>query len=234
MMAMVMQLIFFLAVFNLITGSRDVPVLVGRSVQLDIQDKDLIFNILSWKHNENSILQFIPKFNDVTLYDPYKHSVEFNKKTYSLTLKTVQKNYSGLYEAQISGQKERTVVQYNLTVFDPVEAPALSHQQNNITCNITLTCRVHDLSISSNCYNEICDEKIADTSPRGFMLSLSVRGSSIICNHSNPADWKEDVTDLETFRQCGLKDTSSDSYPHLSWPVLSAVMILIQSVLRII
>ncbi|XP_072525002.1 CD48 antigen-like [Salminus brasiliensis] len=209
-MMVTIQLIV-LSIFSTVSGSRDVPVLVGRSVQLDIQDKVQTSEHLSWKHNKNRILKFNPKYNDVTLYDPYKDSVELNKETYSLTLKKVQKTDSGVYEAQISGQKDITVAQYNLTVFDPVEAPALSHQQNIITCNSTLTCRAYDLSISSNCYNEICEEKI-DISPRGFMLSLSVRGSSIICNHSNPADWKKKVIDMEIFRQCGGKNANSDSY----------------------
>ncbi|XP_072525368.1 uncharacterized protein [Salminus brasiliensis] len=210
MMAMVTQLIFLLAVFNLITGSRDVPVLVGSSVQLDIQDKDLTSEDLSWKHNENRILKFNSKYNHLTLYDPYKDSVEFNKGTYSLTLKKVQKTDSGLYEAQISGQKDITVAQYNLTVFDPVEAPVITHLQNyDISSNITLICRGHDLSINFSCSKEPAEKKV--TSPGGIILSLFVTDSSIICNHSNSVSWKVAKMQMETLRQLCLPEGETSS-----------------------
>ncbi|KAI4871889.1 hypothetical protein NFI96_029738, partial [Prochilodus magdalenae] len=87
-----------------------------------------------------------------------------------------------------------------ISITDPVEAPVLTLQLIRDTCNITLTCRGHDLSISSRCYNETCEEKEV-TSPGGVALSLSVRGSSIICNHSNPFSWKEDVLEMGKLKQ---------------------------------
>ncbi|KAI4885809.1 hypothetical protein NFI96_004686, partial [Prochilodus magdalenae] len=75
---------------------------------------------------------------------------------------------------------------------DPVKPAVLTFHLIWSTCHIALTCRGHDLSITSSCYNETCEEKEV-TSPGGVTLSLSVRGSSIICNHSNPFSWKEDV-----------------------------------------
>ncbi|KAI4893326.1 hypothetical protein NFI96_007331, partial [Prochilodus magdalenae] len=84
----------------------------------------------------------------------------------------------------------------------PVEDPVLTHQVNRTTCNITLTCRGHDLSINSSCNKKTCEEK-NETSPGGVVLSLSVRGSSIICNHSNPASWKIKTLEMgELTRLC--------------------------------
>ncbi|KAL7851021.1 hypothetical protein AOLI_G00213770 [Acnodon oligacanthus] len=79
-----------------------------------------------------------------------------------------------------------------ISVTDPVEAPILTHQLSRDTCNITLTCRGHDLSISFSCYKETCEEKEV-TLPGGVTLSLSPNASSIICNCSNPVSWKTDV-----------------------------------------
>ncbi|KAL6468211.1 hypothetical protein MHYP_G00238880 [Metynnis hypsauchen] len=118
--------------------------------------------------------------------------VEFNVETYSLTLKNLQKTDSGLYEAKASGNKVRVVAEYRLSVLDPVEDPVLTHQLSRDTCNINLTCRGHDLSINSSCEQETCEEKEV-TSPGGITLSLSVNGSTIICNHSNLVSWKKDV-----------------------------------------
>ncbi|KAI4905929.1 hypothetical protein NFI96_032175, partial [Prochilodus magdalenae] len=82
----------------------------------------------------------------------------------------------------------------------PVEAPVLTHLPIRHTCSVNLTCRGHDLSITSSCYKETCEKKEV-TSPGGVTLSLSVRGSSIICNHSNPVSWKEDVLEMGELKQ---------------------------------
>ncbi|KAI4878192.1 hypothetical protein NFI96_031631, partial [Prochilodus magdalenae] len=97
--------------------------------------------------------------------------------------------------------------------YDPVDAPVLTHQLSNDICNITLTCRGHDLSINSSCYNGTCEEK-NETSPGGVALSLSVRGSSIICNHSNPVSWKNKTLEMgELTRSCtdGGEHSAQDS-----------------------
>ncbi|KAL7851023.1 hypothetical protein AOLI_G00213790 [Acnodon oligacanthus] len=137
--------------------------------------------------------------------------VEFNVETYSLTLKNLQKTDSGLYEAKASGNKVRVVAEYRLSVLDPVEAPVLTHQLSRDTCNINLTCSSHDLSINSSCEQETCEEKEV-TSPGGVTLSLSVNGSTIICNHSNPVSWKKDVLVMrELKRLCAEEGSVSPS-----------------------
>ncbi|KAL7842133.1 hypothetical protein SRHO_G00238220 [Serrasalmus rhombeus] len=96
---------------------------------------------------------------------------------------------------------------------DPVEASVLTHQLSRDTCNITLTCRGHDHSISCNssCEQETCEEKEV-TSPGGVTLSLSVNGSTIICNHSNTVSWKTDVLEMrELKRLCADEGSVSPS-----------------------
>ncbi|XP_036412436.1 SLAM family member 9-like [Colossoma macropomum] len=194
---MMLQLIFVLSTLISVTASCDVFRLVGSSVQLDTQEPLPDFDDLFWLFkSDNNILNYEKKSKNITYFSDYEARVEFNEETYSLTLKNLQKTDSGLYEAKVSADKVTVVANYTLSVLDPVEAPVLTHQLSRDTCNITLTCRGHDLSISSSCYKETCEEKEV-TLPGGVAISLSVSGSTIICNHSNPASWKTDVLELK-------------------------------------
>uniref|UniRef100_A0A9J8DLE4 Si:ch211-209f23.6 n=1 Tax=Cyprinus carpio carpio TaxID=630221 RepID=A0A9J8DLE4_CYPCA len=52
--------------------------------------------------------------------------VDFNNKTFSLTLKNMQKTDSGLYTAIASGESDKDIVTYRVSVIDAVEAPVLT------------------------------------------------------------------------------------------------------------
>ncbi|XP_036412796.1 SLAM family member 9-like isoform X1 [Colossoma macropomum] len=211
-MAMTLQLIFVLSTLFSITESSDVFRLIGSSVELDIQHPVPKSDELIWVFNRaKNVLKYYPEVKKTRLFSGYEGRVEFNEETYSLTLKNLQKTDSGLYEAKASGDEVRVVTEYILSVLDPVEAPVLTHQLSRDTCNITLTCRGHDLSVSSSCYKETCEEKEV-TSPGGDALSLSVSGSTIVCNHSNPVSWKKDVLEMRELKQlCAAEGEGSVS-----------------------
>ncbi|XP_017543476.2 SLAM family member 9-like isoform X1 [Pygocentrus nattereri] len=226
MTAMAAQMIFVLFSLVSITESSDVFGLVGNSVQMDTQHPVPEFDDLSWLFNRtNTVLKYYPEFKKTKPSTAYEGRVEFNEETYSLTLKNLQKTDSGLYEAKTAGDVNKVVAEYRLSVLDPVEAPVLTHQLNRDTCNITLTCRGHDLSINSSCYYETCEEK-EETSHGGVTLSLSFNGSSIICNHSNPVSWKTDV--LEMRKLCGSKhEETHGPDSNLTAPVMVGVVVFI-------
>ncbi|KAI4885988.1 hypothetical protein NFI96_028859 [Prochilodus magdalenae] len=214
-------------------GSSDVSRSVGDSVQLDIQLPVPEFDDFIWVFNRTTnILKYYKETNRTKAYPGYEGRVEFNYRNYSLTLKNLQKTDRGLYEARASAAQVTVVAEYRLSVLDPVEAPVLNPQSSNYTCNITLTCRGHDLSISSSCNTKTCEEKEV-TSPRGITLSLSINGSSIICNHSNPVSWKEAV--LETVELERLCADGGGTSP-LNWLLLGggAVVIIIIIIIIII
>uniref|UniRef100_A0A8B9I1P0 Immunoglobulin domain-containing protein n=1 Tax=Astyanax mexicanus TaxID=7994 RepID=A0A8B9I1P0_ASTMX len=189
-----MELIILLYYIN---TDYDVSVQVGDSLQLDIQIKEQTFSSFIWKHNNSNVLRYTSK-GKIIKHDSYKDRVEFNEETYSLTLKNLQKNNSGLYEAIMRSQTDTTVAQYNLSVLDPVEPPVLTVYNTTDPCNITLTCRGHDLSINSTCYKETCEEKNM-TSSGGVALFLSIKDSLIICNLSNPVSSKQEK---KAFKSC--------------------------------
>ncbi|KAG9278174.1 SLAM family member 7-like, partial [Astyanax mexicanus] len=191
-------------------GSSDVFRAVGDSVQLEIQNPEEEFDTLYWIFNgSKQILEYIKHMNYIRPSTNYRDRVEFNNKTYSLTLKNLQKTDSARYKLRILGRRFRRTEGFTLSVFDPVKSPLLTFQQNPDSCNSTLTCRGHELSISSTCYNTTCEEKEV-TSPGGVALSLSVLDSSIFCNHSNPVSWKKTTVELEIFRYlCPSEDAVS-------------------------
>lgn len=99
---------------------------------------------------------------------------------------------------------------------DPVEKPALnvSSQQSNGTCNVTLTCKVQELSITSHCYKDNWD-KIEEKTLGNSFLSVYISNSFIICNHSNPASWKNDTLKIEKLKEfCLSKGVSMHTYAH--------------------
>uniref|UniRef100_A0A8B9KX57 Immunoglobulin V-set domain-containing protein n=1 Tax=Astyanax mexicanus TaxID=7994 RepID=A0A8B9KX57_ASTMX len=158
---------------------------VGDSFRLEINGSASEFDDFFWVFNSTVNVQKYYKILKHNTQTPsYKDRVEFNEETCSLTLNNLQKDDSGLYEVKAS----ITVVWFGSS--DPVEAPVLSLTESTDTCNITLTCRGHDLSVSLRCSYRTCEEKEV-TSPGGVALSLYVRDSVIICNHSNPASWKQ-------------------------------------------
>ncbi|XP_066512716.1 SLAM family member 7-like [Hoplias malabaricus] len=209
-MALMLQLIFTLFTLSSNTECSDVFVSVGDSVQLHTQEPLPEFTTFIWKFNKTEkVLEYLKKYNDATAFPRLKDRVAFNNENYSLTLKNLQKTDSGLYEAIVSGQKDTEVAAYNLSVWDPVEAPVLIYQLKKETCNITVSCRTHHLSVNSSCDKKTCEER--KVSALGLVcLSLFVSSSSIICNHSNPVSWKMDILEMEKL-DCSNEDAVSPS-----------------------
>ncbi|XP_076838086.1 uncharacterized protein LOC143483177 [Brachyhypopomus gauderio] len=178
----VIKFVIALSILVSIPVSSEVFRLVGSSVQLDIQRHGFNDDDLSWMFNEHNTV----------------------------------KSDSGLYKASASDEDMAwTVAEYTLSVLDPVETPVLTAVPDHLStdpdpCNITLTCRGHDLSVNSSCYNETCEEKEV-TSPGGVTLFLFVRdSSSIICNISNPASWNMSVMEMNNLKVlCHHKDAVS-------------------------
>ncbi|XP_076837593.1 CD48 antigen-like isoform X2 [Brachyhypopomus gauderio] len=189
--------------------------LVGSSIQLDVQHHGYNYEEFTWMFNEDCMVKYYSKYKDFNIYYPFIGRVKFNKTTHSLILMNLQKSDSGLYTARAFDKNFRTVAKYTLSVWDPVETPVLTAVPDHLStdpdpCNITLTCRGHDLSVSTRCYNEICEEKEV-TSPGGVTLFLSVRNSSsIICNISNPVSWNMSVMEMNNLTPyCHHKDAVS-------------------------
>ncbi len=105
--------------FSLSSGfSAEISVQTGASVQLDIQTQELPeFDDLSWKNDKSEIIvRYTNETKRVRLHSSYKDRVDFNDKTFSLTLKNMQKTDSGLYTARASGESDNNIVTYRVSV----------------------------------------------------------------------------------------------------------------------
>ncbi|XP_062843325.1 uncharacterized protein LOC134302221 [Trichomycterus rosablanca] len=207
-MAAVKQLILF-SVLGSVTASSDVYKLVNSEVQLDTQNKTDQFYLFKWMFKGDIILRYLGESKFIKKLDAYEDRVEFNTETLRLTLKNLQKNDSGLYEAKAESNKEKVVARYTLYVLDPVKEPELTYQQSSNYCNVT--CLGLTLSINSSFDKKTCDESDTLTEGVSYTLSLCVNGSHIICNHSNPASSK--VTLKEINQLCPHEPKSISSGP---------------------
>lgn len=90
----------------------------GDSVKLDIKNKTLPHFIrFVWIYNKSdNVVRFLHQSGDLTLHSLYKDRVDFNTETFSLTLRNMQKNDSGLYTAKTTGQKDTIIAEHNVSV----------------------------------------------------------------------------------------------------------------------
>ncbi|XP_046732043.1 natural killer cell receptor 2B4-like isoform X2 [Silurus meridionalis] len=224
-MAQAMQLVFFLYLLASVEAT-DVFRLVNSSVQLDVQKQAPKDVSVKWTFNTNRTIVR----NIGTLSRNYKDKAGFNTKTFSLTLKNLQKNDSGIYAADAENDDMTTnVAKYQLCVLDPVKKPVLnvSHQESNGTCNVTFICKTQNFSVTSNCYSDQCDNKTEKVSGN-FLLSLYIRNDFIICNHSNPVSWETATMEMEHVRQLCL--SKGDKEPPAGPPLNNPVILLISVV----
>ncbi|XP_026061382.1 SLAM family member 5-like [Carassius auratus] len=176
--------------------SAEISVLVqtGDSVQLDIQTQQLPeFDILFWMNDKSENIVRYSDSKGVTPHESYKDRVVFNDKTFSLTLKNMQKTDSGLYTARIIGLINKDLVLYRISVIDAVEAPVLTVNSNwssSDSCTVNFTCRAHELMINSSYQNNRCSPQEVTSQINALILDCSEE--HIFCNHSNPVSWKQD------------------------------------------
>ncbi|XP_046732046.1 natural killer cell receptor 2B4-like isoform X2 [Silurus meridionalis] len=224
-MAQTMQLVFFLYLLASVKAT-DVFRMVNSSVQLDVQKEVPDDSYVGWTFNTNKNIVW----NRGTLTKNYKDRAEFNEKTFRLTLKNLQKSDSGLYAADAENEDSTTkVAKYQLCVLDPVEKPVLnvSHQQSNVTCNVTFICKTQYFSVTSNCYSDQCNNKTEKESGN-FLLLLNIRNDLIVCNHSNPVSWENATMEMKHVKQLCL--SKEDKEPPAGPPLNNTVILLISVV----
>ncbi|XP_045550389.1 natural killer cell receptor 2B4 isoform X1 [Salmo salar] len=174
---------------------QDVRLNVPTNVQLQVVD------VLFSKFNRSgNIVKYPPKVT----FERYQGRVEFSERNFSLLLKNLQEGDSGPYTAVVSGNKDSNVAAYLIKVQGRVEPPVLtvdSVSYINGTCNVTVTCRGQNTSVTSSCNSITCSQvggesRGAETSTVP-LLSVYVAGGSIICNHSNQVSWANDTKEIE-------------------------------------
>ncbi|XP_063049570.1 uncharacterized protein LOC134444011 [Engraulis encrasicolus] len=175
----------------------------GKSITLAMNGSDVVnrsyVDYVAWTFNERDIVTYYPhypKVRQLRVWSSYKSRVEFNTRDLSMELKNLTKNDTGLYTGEMRTPENVHFVEYYLFVFEPVEKPVLTAHLNwssGDECQVMVTCRAGDLSVTSSCNISTCTQD-GDSTHGG--LSIFTRHGSIICNHSNPVSWSQDVVDI--------------------------------------
>ncbi|XP_020323371.1 SLAM family member 9 isoform X2 [Oncorhynchus kisutch] len=186
------------------SAETSVFVLKGQDVRLNVQTNVTLkedVDVLFWKFNRSvNVVKYPPKVT----FERYRGRAELIVGDFSLLLKNLQEEDSGLYDAVVSGNKDRNVARYLIEVQERVEFPVLtvdSVSSINGTCNVTVTCRGQNTSVTSSCNSSTCSQvgresRGAETSTVP-LLSVYVAGGSIICNHSNQVSWANDTKEIK-------------------------------------
>uniref|UniRef100_A0A8C7S682 Immunoglobulin subtype domain-containing protein n=1 Tax=Oncorhynchus mykiss TaxID=8022 RepID=A0A8C7S682_ONCMY len=205
------SVLYFLCVY--FTDFSSVFVLKGQDVRLDVQENVQLkeLEVFKWSFGSANIVRCTDTLS-VKVSPEYKNRVEFYKGNFSLVLKNIQEGDSGPYTAVVSGDKEKTIIVHQLVL--QVEPPVLTLDSNstiNGNCNVTVTCRGQNTSVTSSCNSSTCSQvgggsRGAETSTVP-LLSVYVAGGSIICNHSNQVSWANNTKKIVEL--CSLKSDLS-------------------------
>ncbi|XP_056325605.1 CD48 antigen-like [Danio aesculapii] len=209
---------FFLLTYNTgFSAEMSVFVQTGDSVQLDLQKQPQPeFDDLYWKMNyTTNIVKYTRENKNTRLYYN-KNKVNFNNKTFSLTLTNMQKNESGIYTARVITAVDKDIVTYSVSVIDAVKAPVLTVKSimfSSDSCTVNFTCRAQDLIIYSSYKNNTCSQEEM-TSQRINTLILSCSEELIMCNYSNPFSWIEHKKEIKLLcvENNGTQDVSDTVY----------------------
>ncbi|XP_051555786.1 SLAM family member 9-like isoform X5 [Myxocyprinus asiaticus] len=222
------------------TGSSaviSVFVETGSSVTLDIPAHELTkIGAVSWKNEKLiQIVTYFREYKDLTLDSSYEGRVDFNNKTFSLTLKNMQKTDSGVYMATTLGEQSRKISEFKVSVIDAVEVPILkvvSNWSRSDSCTVNFICTGHDLILNSTYQNNRCSPENV-TPYENYNLILNCSKESIICNHSNPVSWKTDIKNIKNLCEENYRgQVQSDTSETLLWMyILVPLCILVTGLL---
>ncbi|XP_047445810.1 T-lymphocyte surface antigen Ly-9-like isoform X3 [Mugil cephalus] len=184
----------------------DVFVKRGDEVLLEVMDDATKeFDLFVWTFNTSKVLVRYSPGGKPRVSESYTGRVEFSVENYSVKLKNLQDDDSGVYTARVVGDKEQTVAKYMVTVQGPVSPVDLNPDSVSISsdsCNLTVTCSTEDSHISSTftCDTKTCSQEGGDQSKvtnSGASLRVHLLNDAIICNHSNQVSWTQKKTQIQ-------------------------------------
>ncbi|XP_008432203.1 uncharacterized protein LOC103479506 isoform X2 [Poecilia reticulata] len=178
----------------------------GSSAVTDVFVKtgdDLILNLTEAESPQNSRLwlwQFtgeaMVKFSSDSQPDVLKNyiqRIEVLDKKYSVKLKNLQKSHNGIYTAKVILPTEKILIEYNITVKDPVSPVNLTIipiPGTTSSCILTLICSADNFSINVTlrCENQTCnleEREKTEVTKSGSTLHIYEKNASIVCRHVN-------------------------------------------------
>lgn len=120
--------LFYLPVCTVASAPESVFALEGNSVILTMKRNDSLDpDVVIWKLDQSAdIVRYYPQ-NSASrqggVLATYNGKAEFNNTTFSLELKRLMKNDSGLYTGEINDKGKRATVQYRLSIYGEFQFP---------------------------------------------------------------------------------------------------------------
>ncbi|XP_039672093.1 uncharacterized protein LOC120568566 isoform X2 [Perca fluviatilis] len=192
-------------------------VLLNVTIADDPKDDTVI-----WRFNKTvNLVRFLPG-RGPKVSDDYSGRIEL-LENYSVKLKNLTETDSGVYIAVVSGDKEKQITGYKITVQDPVSPVKLSVDSvsnSSDWCNLTVSCRAQDSHINStfrcDTHTNTCSQEEGERSqvpPSAADLNVYLSKGSIICNHSNQVSCTKDIEVIEKFcpRHAGREPSNAIS-----------------------
>ncbi|XP_060901362.1 uncharacterized protein LOC132979514 isoform X2 [Labrus mixtus] len=184
------------------------PVFVqtGKDLRLDV-NKPVVLNetdLFTWIVGSVAVVR-LAHGGKPTIFPNFKSRAELSAQKNSLLLKNVQKRDSGVYRARVSGASISDVVEYSVTVLDPVSGVKLTVKLcSSDSTNVTVICSTEDSLISSTftCDTQTCSHEggeRAEIITPGASLDVYLENGSVICNHSNQVSSTRDIQKIEDF-----------------------------------
>lgn len=108
---------YYVFCFKGSNAATSVFVQTGGDVQLNIKETDVPqeFDLLLWKFRRNVVVTFSSSA-EPKVKDAYTGRVELFENKYSVKLKNLQKEDSGIYTARVTAAEEKILTEYNITV----------------------------------------------------------------------------------------------------------------------
>ncbi|XP_039672079.1 uncharacterized protein LOC120568561 isoform X2 [Perca fluviatilis] len=200
----------------------------------DVSTDDSVF----WRFNKTvNLVRFLPG-RGPKVSDDYSERIEL-LENYSVKLKNLQEADSGVYTLIVSGDKDKQITGYKITVQDPVSPVKLSVDSvsnSSDWCNLAVSCRAKDSHINStfrcDTHTNTCSQEGGERQlvpPSGAALHVYLSNFSIICNHSNQVSWTKDMKPIKNVcpRHTGPESVSAGvSVCLLKTAVLSVGLII--------
>uniref|UniRef100_A0A672STP1 Immunoglobulin V-set domain-containing protein n=1 Tax=Sinocyclocheilus grahami TaxID=75366 RepID=A0A672STP1_SINGR len=218
---------------NLLKSEDHVFVQMGGSVKLDIKNETPPhFSRLVWMNDKSdNVVRFLNQSEEIKPHSSYMDRVDFNAKTFSLTLRNMQKTDSGLYRAMTIGKQE-----IFLYVSDPVDSPILNWNANISVnaCIVDVSCSGHDRTIREIHHSNNCtQEKVKSFGIQ--TLALYCIDNVVVCNYSNPVSWKNDIIEINQLCTPHEQNPEENSSFPLHWLlVIAGVSVLVFTAVSVI
>ncbi|CAL8326247.1 unnamed protein product [Arctogadus glacialis] len=193
--------------------------LKGNDLLLEIGTPKPKVDVFHWKRTIGSKEFFIVTYYpDEFQKNQFGERAEFSTANYSLRIKNLALNESGLYQALDGSDKVVIIADYHVTVQEQVSPVVLnvsSVSPSPESCKVTVTCSTQSSSLNSTftCTNQTCSEDGGDpaevvTSDAPLNLYLS-NGSIATCNHSNTVSWSKATMEMKSVSNLCFKDAAA-------------------------